>query len=261
MKQFARINEIVEAGDCVASVTLLKAPAAHATAVGQMLLLLPDGMAEGCLIDDKFTALVAERVRSRDGDGPACFEIEYGGSCTLFCDNWTRQAGAVIFGGGHISVALAEILSLVGFEVAVVDDRPEFANKARFPKAKTVICKDFQAAIAGGDVAIDGQMAVIIVTRGHRYDLDCLRGTLGSQAKYLGMIGSRRRVAGILAMLADEGVDPEELGRLHAPIGLDIGAATPAEIAVSIVAEIIAVFRGGSLKSLKLRSEERGRHG
>ncbi len=260
MKQFARINEIVEAGGHVVSVTLLKAPAAHAAAVGRMLLLLPDGTVEGCLIDDEFTALVAGQVRSRTGDEAATLETSYDGACTLFCDNWRRQAGVVIFGGGHISLPLAEMLSMVGFEVAVVDDRPEFANKARFPKAKTVICKDFQAALAGGDVTIDDQTAVIIVTRGHRYDLDCLRGTLGSEAKYLGMIGSRRRVAGILAMLADEGTDPAKLGRLHAPIGLDIGAATPAEIAVSIVAEIIAVFRGGSLKSLKLGNEERGRH-
>lgn len=260
MSQFARINQMVEAGGRVVSITLLTAPAAHAAAIGELLLLLPDGTVEGCLIDEKFTALVAAKAGGAAWDGPVALEIDYGGPCRLFCDSWTREAGAVIFGGGHISVALAEMLGLVGFAVAVVDDRPEFANKARFPKAQAVICKDFRAAIAGGDVAIDSQTAVIIVTRGHRHDLDCLRGTLGSSAKYLGMIGSRRRVAGILSLLAEEGVDPEALGRLHAPIGLDIGAATPAEIAVSIVAEIIAVFRGGSLKPLKLRRGEGGRH-
>lgn len=258
MKQFARIKEMLEAGGSVASVTLLKGPAAHAGAVGQMLLLLPDGTVDGRLIDDEFTGLVAEQVRGQAWSGPAIFEVEYDGRWSLFGDCWARQASAVIFGGGHISVALVEILGLAGFEVTVVDDRPEFANRVRFPRAKTVICKDFQTAINAGDVATDGQTAVIVVTRGHRYDLDCLRGTIGSDAKYLGMIGSRRRVAGIMAMLTDEGVDRAALDRLYAPIGLDIGAATPAEIAVSIAAEIIAVFRGKSLKSLKLRSEERG---
>lgn len=251
MKQFARIRQIIGAGGRVDTLTLIKAPAAQAAAVGQ-LLLLPDGTVDGCLINDGFTAAVLDRVRAADWSGPTAFEVEYGGSFTLFWDAWARGASAVIFGGGHISVALADILSLVGFDVAVADDRPEFANTSRFPKAKKVICKDFTAAIADGDVVIDNQTAAVIVTRGHRYDLDCLRGTITSPAKYLGMIGSRRRVAGILDILADEGVDPAALARLHAPIGLDIGAATPAEIAVSIVAEIIAVFRGGSLRPLKL---------
>ncbi len=256
MQLYHKISQIVEQGGRVNTVTLLEAPEALVAAVGQVLLLLPDGTGDGCLIDEKFTATVVERIRGGAFSGPTAFVVDYGGAFTLFWDCWTREANAVIFGGGHISVVLAELLGHVGFRVSVIDDRPEFANKTRFPRANKVICKDFAAAITGGEVAIDEQTAVIIVTRGHRYDLDCLRGTVEAGAKYLGMIGSRRRVAGILKLLAEEGVAPAHIERLRAPIGLDIGATTPAEIAVSIVAEIIAVFRGGSLRPLKLASGE-----
>ncbi|MDT8902604.1 XdhC family protein [Anaeroselena agilis] len=256
MQLFRRISQIVDQGGRVNTVTLIGAPAAHAAAVGQMMALLPDGTADGCLIDEKFTAAVVERIKTGAFGAPTVFAVDYGGDFTLFWDCWAGEANAVVFGGGHISVALADILRHVGFRVSVIDDRPEFAGKTRFPGADKVICKDFAAAIADGDVAVDDQTAVIIVTRGHRYDLDCLRGTIGSGAKYIGMIGSRSRVAGILSMLAEEGFSPDHLGRLRAPIGLDIGATTPAEIAVSIVAEIIAVFRGGSLRPLKLAAGE-----
>ena len=145
----------------------------------------------------------------------------------------------VLLGGGHVSLALYEAARRVDFAVSVADDRPAFANFTRFPEAKEVVCDSFENAlprlhIGAGDF-------VCVLTRGHRDDVTCVRYLLqGNEPRYLGMIGSRRRVKGLFDMLMEEGYDAERIGRVHAPIGLSIGAVTPAEIAVSICAELIA---------------------
>ena len=146
----------------------------------------------------------------------------------------------VLLGGGHVSLALYEAARRVGFAVTVVDDRPAFASYARFPEAKEVLCDSFEAAlprlhIGAGDF-------VCVLTRGHRDDVTCLKYLLrGNEPRYLGMIGSHRRVKGLFDLLAEKGFDRGRISRVHAPIGLSIGAVTPAEIAVSILAELIAV--------------------
>lgn len=146
----------------------------------------------------------------------------------------------VLLGGGHVSLALYEAAIRVGFAVTVADDRPAFASYARFPEAKEVLCDSFEAAlprlnIGAGDF-------VCVLTRGHKDDVTCMKYLLrGNEPRYLGMIGSRRRVKGLFELLAEEGYDQARLARVHAPIGLSIGAVTPAEIAVSILAELIAV--------------------
>ena len=145
----------------------------------------------------------------------------------------------VLLGGGHVSLALYEAALKVGFAVSVADDRPAFASYARVPEAKEVVCDSFEAAlprlnIGAGDF-------VCVLTRGHRDDVTCVKYLLqGTEPRYLGMIGSHRRVKGLFDLLAEEGYDRERMGRIHAPIGLAIGAVTPAEIAVSILAELIA---------------------
>ncbi len=145
----------------------------------------------------------------------------------------------ILLGGGHVSLALYEAALKVGFGASVADDRPAFASYTRFPEAKEVICDSFENAlprlnIGAGDF-------VCVLTRGHRDDVTCMKYLLrGNEPRYLGMIGSHRRVKGLFALLAEEGYDQACIGRVHAPIGLSIGAVTPAEIAVSILAELIA---------------------
>ena len=144
----------------------------------------------------------------------------------------------ILLGGGHVALALARMASMLDFAVTVVDDRPAFANGERFPEAERVVCDAFEPAIAGLDVRASDYVCVL--TRGHRWDGECLRALLaGAEPSYLGMIGSKRRVKGLLGALADEGFDAERLARIHAPIGLMIGAVTPEEIAVSICAQLI----------------------
>lgn len=153
----------------------------------------------------------------------------------------------ILLGGGHIAVPLCTMASLLDFSVTVVDDRPSFANSSRFPMAAHVICNDFTSAIR--ELNIRPTDYICIITRGHRWDGDCLRAILpGIMPSYLGMIGSRRRVTGLLTLLAEEGFDEAWLNMIHTPIGLKIGAETPAEIAVSICAEMIQHRRSHSIE-------------
>lgn len=148
----------------------------------------------------------------------------------------------VIFGAGHISVPISEMATRCEFDVTVVDDRDEFANQGRFPWASQVMAKPFEEALL--DVAVDDSTYVVLVTRGHSFDTVCLREVLKGSWKYIGMIGSKTRVKKLLDNLENEGYDRTLLNRIHTPIGLDIGAETPDEIAISVMAEIISVKRG-----------------
>ena len=148
----------------------------------------------------------------------------------------------LLLGGGHVAVPVCQFAARCGFSVTVVDDRPAFANRERFPEAAQVLCESFGPAIAR--LAPGPYDFVVIVTRGHAHDAECLRAVLeGAFPAYVGMIGSRRRVKAQMALLAEEGFAPEKLERVCTPIGLDIGSVTPEEIAVSILAQLIAYRR------------------
>lgn len=149
----------------------------------------------------------------------------------------------LVVGAGHIGRSLAKLADFLDFHVAVIDDREEFANSERIPEADEVICDDYEAAL--DRFTIDANTSVVMVTRGHKQDELALRHCLGRGAGYLGMIGSKRRTATVLEHLAAEGFDPGELAKVRTPIGLDIGAETPEEIAISIMAEVILLRRGG----------------
>lgn len=178
----------------------------------------------------------------------------------IFLDPISPKARLLILGGGHIALPLVRIGKLLNYEVTVVDDRPSFANPGRFPEADGVLCEEFRKAIR--DYTFDTNTYVIIVTRGHRHDQTCLEEALKKpQAAYLGMIGSRRKVATLLGNLREEGYSEEDLNKVHSPIGLDIGAQTPEEIAVSIMAEMIMVNRYGYSQGLKTGRAERPKQG
>jgi xanthine dehydrogenase accessory factor len=142
-----------------------------------------------------------------------------------------------IFGAGHVSQYIAKIAKIVDFYVVVIDDREEFAKRDRFPDADEIIVEDFHTVFE--KLEFTGQEFVTIVTRGHKYDADVLFETLKRPLKYIGMIGSKRKVKIIFDFMGKSGFSEEAIGRVHAPIGLAIGAETPQEIAVSIVAELV----------------------
>jgi len=164
-----------------------------------------------------------------------------GGTLDIFIEPVLPPALLYIFGAGHVSVNLYKTAKNAGFDVTVVDDRDAYANCERFPEAKQVIAEDFEKAMAKLNPSESSY--IVIVTRGHRDDMRVLRWALEQPARYLGMIGSRRKVLSIYKELEKEGVAREKFERVHAPVGLDIGAITPEEIAVAIAAEMIAVRR------------------
>jgi len=157
----------------------------------------------------------------------------------------------VIVGAGHIARPLARMGATLGFLVTVLDDRPDFATRERFPEAERLVRADFDDPFR--DVRLHERSHVLLVTRGHKYDYACLVRALrlDPPPAYIGMIGSRRRVRATYVQLIDDGIAPELLGRIHAPVGLDIGAETPEEIAVAVAAELVLVRRGGTGKPLR----------
>lgn len=171
---------------------------------------------------------------------PASIQWQVDGK--TYIRNFRPKERLILLGGGHISQPLCRYGAELGFAPTVVDDRPVFADRARFPEAAEVICDAFPNALKA--LQLSERDYVVLITRGHRYDADCLRAILpGVFPRYLGMIGSRRRVAGLFELLEAEGFDAGLLQRVHAPIGLPINALTPQEIAISIVAELIQCRR------------------
>jgi len=167
---------------------------------------------------------------------------DLGGSVGLFVEPILSDPVLYIFGGGHVSAQIIPLASKVGFKVEVIDDRPEFADPKKFPDAAKVHQFAFEGVLA--KIPVDESSYLVIVTRGHIHDKTVLEQCLRTKAKYIGMIGSRRKKAMIYEKLLEEGFTKSDLDRVHAPIGLDIGAETPEEIAVSIVAELIQVRAG-----------------
>ena len=163
-------------------------------------------------------------------------------SAFTFDEIYYQQERLIILGGGHIAIPLVDIGRQLGFQVVVIDDRINYANKQRFPNATQVICNNFNDGIEQIKPTINDYY--IIVTRGHKHDAECLRKIFQyEESIYTGMIGSKRRVKDVFQELSEEGLDAERLSRIHSPIGLNIGAITPNEISVAILAEIIQTKR------------------
>jgi len=167
---------------------------------------------------------------------------DLGAGVELFVEPILSDPVLYIFGGGHVSAQIIPLANQVGFKVVVIDDRPEFADPKKFPDAAKVLQYAFEGVL--GKIPVDESSYLVIVTRGHIHDKTVLEQCLRTEAKYIGMIGSRRKKTMIYEKLLEEGLTKADLDRVHAPIGLDIGAETPEEIAVSIVGELIQVRAG-----------------
>jgi xanthine dehydrogenase accessory factor len=167
---------------------------------------------------------------------PAMIEVERGGPA-IFAEPLEPPAVLYLFGAGHISTFVAPLAKMVGFQVSIIDDREEFANSKRFPNADEIIVCPFYDAF--DRITINSSSYIAIITRGHMHDRDVLRKAMQTKSGYIGMIGSLRKRQIIYGSLMEEGISRQRLDQVSSPIGLDIGAETPEEIAVSIVAELI----------------------
>jgi xanthine dehydrogenase accessory factor len=175
-----------------------------------------------------------------------------GGQLDVFVEPVLPLPRAFIFGAGHISKSLSKVATLAGFGTVVVDNRESFANRERFPEAVDIQAAEYEDVFP--KLAINETSYVIIVTRGHRDDMRVLKLALATPARYISMIGSKRKVINVIRELEKDGVPPAAFERIHAPMGLDIGAISPEEIAISVAAEMIAVRRnaGSNWRSLSL---------
>lgn len=255
---YEEVLKMIAQGQKGAAATIINTVGSVPREVGAKMLIREDGsfwgtVGGGCLeakVWQEARLVIKEekpRIIHIDLTGREAEELGMlcGGVMDIYIEPIIPPPRVYIFGGGHISLYLSKLSSLVGFQVTVIDDRPQFANKERFPEANEVIAEKFSAVF--GNLKIDQASYVVIVTRGHTYDQEILEWALGTKAKYIGMIGSRKKVQTVYKNLQEKGIPPEDLQKVHAPIGLDIGALTPEEIAIAIVAEMIAVRRKGEI--------------
>ena len=237
-------------GRAVAVVMATEGPAAGRRMLVFGLEEATGSLGAGDALDDAARSLGAE-VLARGG-AVSRMVAAAGEEVLLYAESHRRTTRLFVVGAGHIAVPLAELGVLLGLEVVVLDDREEFATTDRFPAAASVRRVDFEDPFR--DAAPGAEDVVVLVTRAHKYDFDCLSRLVREPPlpRYIGMVGSRRRVRAAFTALLEAGVPRDRLAAVHAPIGLAIGAETPAEIAVAIAAEIVALLRGvepaGSLR-------------
>ncbi|MGH2608032.1 MAG: XdhC family protein [Tepidiformaceae bacterium] len=247
-----RLLEAAQGGEPVVVASVLE-PGPTELAPGSRLLVERDGRRLGTLgsteLDDLFAAH-AEGMFARHA-AETLYVTENGltdrtapGATSIYAEVLESKPAFVVVGAGHIGRSLAKLADFLDFHVVVIDDREDFADPERLPEADQVICGEYEAALDG--LPINANTSIVMVTRGHKQDELALRHALGRGAGYVGMIGSKRRTSAVLEHLKADGFDPEELGRVRTPIGLDIGAETPEEIAIAILAEVILLRRGGS---------------
>jgi xanthine dehydrogenase accessory factor len=253
-----------EAGGAAAALVVVGGP--EADLLGRRIALVRGAAGEtevhGSLgaseVDAAAVALLREALATpRSQDGLRALEVPAPRARTLevYLEvRWPVQE-LVVVGAGHIALPMAHVGSMLGFRVTVIDDRPDFATRERFPTAHRVIRADFSDPFA--DVPLHERSHILLVTRGHKYDYECLIRALRADPApaYIGMIGSRRRVRATYVQLVEEGFSMDLIDRIHAPVGLDVGAETPEEIAVAVAAELVMVRRGGS--GLPLKGVER----
>lgn len=250
----------IETGRSVALILIVKASGAYAPALGDRALVWLDGASSADLgLGALGARIVAEARQCLSLRRPQLLTYdEPDGQLEVFVEVQRRPPTLIIVGAGHVAVPLAQLGKLIDFEVVVLDDRPQYANKQRFPMADRVLAQPFQQTLR--DWPVDNDTYIVLVTRGHSHDVACLLEVIDSPARYIGMIGSKRRIKGVFELLTrEQGLSPDKFERVYAPIGLDIGAESPAEIAVGIIAEIINVYRGGRAVSLSdaLRADRR----
>ena len=253
---FGALAEALSRGEEVALVTITNSTGSTPQRVGAKMLVYADGRVVGTIgggcYENEALWKAREALKTRKActvryeladDFAAESGLICGGQMEVFIEPIEPSPAVYIFGAGHVGQFVGRVAHEAGFRVHVIDDREKFANRERFPDAAEIVVEDIPTWLE--QTTLPSSAYAVVVTRGHRHDLDALRTLAPRNLRYLGLIGSRAKVKRIYDVLAEDGsVSIEQLERVHAPIGLDIGAVTPQEIAVAIVAELIAIRRG-----------------
>jgi xanthine dehydrogenase accessory factor len=261
---YEAITEAIRHREAVALATIVQTQGSTPRQVGTKMLIRPDGSSMGTVGGGALEAAIIEAAQEALGEGKSRL-VHYGlradqheedlgvcgGDLEVFIDVIAPQLTLLLIGAGHVAVPLAQLAHLLGFRTVVFDDRAEYANRDRFPQAEEVRVEDFEAGLRALDIT--PSTWVVIASRSHESDATALRAVVESPAAYIGLLGSRRKVSLIFKALREEGVGEERLARVYAPVGLDLGAETPEEIALSIMAEIIMLRQGGEGRPLSAR--------
>ena len=247
--------------------TVIRAQGSTPQRAGSKMLVFADGRTVGTIGGGCYENEAIGKARASITEGRSVllhFELNddfaqengliCGGRMDVHVDPLLPDPPLYIVGAGHVGFQLARLAADAGFRRTVVDDREKFANAERFPDS-TVVVEPIPEWLHRAN--LPASAFVVVVTRGHQHDLDAMRALAARELRYLGLIGSRAKVARIYSALLAEGLPSECLERIHAPIGFDIGAVTPAEIAISILAELIAVRRGADTVKLSLKAAPR----
>src|SRR5438552_17705673 len=252
---FSAVADALERGELAALVTIVATHGSTPQRIGAKMLVFADGrtigtIGGGCYENDAFWK-AREAITSRkpqlvhyelDDDFAQETGLVCGGQMDVYIEPIEPSPELYVIGAGHVGFHLARLAHEVGFRVHVVDDREKFASRERYPTASEIVADDIPGWLAR--TQLPPHAYVVIVTRGHTNDLEALRALAPRDLRYLGLIGSRAKVARIYDALTADAMPADQLKRVHAPIGLDIGAVTPQEIAVSILAELIALKHG-----------------
>lgn len=254
-----KVLEDVENGREVATVTITASKGSAPRGVGTMMRVLDDGSTYGTIgggaLEKRAIDLSLEAIdkgESRSVSFPLdTKEVDMicGGEVELFIQVYKNKPKLLIAGGGHVGYAIYNLASLLDFHIVVFEDREEFLTKERFPKAHELILGDIEKGLK--EYPIDKDTYIIIVTRGHKYDEKSLESIINSNANYIGVMGSKRKVGTMMENLKEKGIDEENCNKVYAPIGLKISGESPEEIAVSIIAELLLIKNQGELIHIK----------
>lgn len=249
----AEIEKAYAGGEPVALATVISAPAGTETP-GAKLLIRQDGSVLGGFKNQNLQQKAIDTGKRIAPFGKN--EIVEEDGTEVYIEGFTTPPTLVLMGGGHVGKAVYQLAVMLGFRVFVVDDRDEFSNKERFPEAAQTVVANFDDGLS--QLPLNFNTFILVATRGHRYDDAATRAAVATPARYIGLLGSKRKNLLIFRELLDADVPLERIKQIHAPVGLDIGALTPEELAVSIMGEIVMCLRGGEGRSLKMQSENLG---
>ena len=249
MNIIARINQLMEKGEIFCLATVIDSTNAN-VGIGAKAIIMADGSVEGNIGTNEPDLRLRDVALAVFKD-KKCRTVDFEEGFRIFFDILAPENRLIVCGAGHIAIPLVRFAQELGFKISVIDDRDDFANPDRFPNCD-IITEEFSIALR--DFPMNTSTYVVVITRGHEHDTDCLLEVLKKDTAYVGLIGSRRRVRFVLEMLEKTGISNRRLKEVFTPIGIPVGAETPEEIALCIAAELVCVYRKGSHQARQLRA-------
>ncbi len=253
------LSRCIEENIPTALATVVKSSGSTPAQAGAKMLVYEDGKSQGTVGGGSLEMqVIKDAVDAINNSCAGFFKYDLtgkdaaelgmvcGGKVTVFIEPYLEPPHMLIIGAGHISLYLARLAKMMEFKVTVLDDREEFANRERFPDANRILVQDIEEGLAGFSIA--GNTYIVIVTRGHSHDEAALEKVVDSDARYIGMIGSKVKTRKVFENLVNKGVSKELMQRVYAPIGLNLGGNSPEEIALSIMAQVLRVKNMGPVK-------------